>query len=278
MVGKPDLYTPSFIIVCTTIIIECEYGYTRQPPVTLNCNPYDATRLVLTCTAEGPSTPSFTIIWMRQKNGVDERLRGSQMGITINADDNIIINSEQNFQRRSSRLTVNGLSEVDDVGDYWCQVRLQNGTVLQKKSNILTLSSEAQYQGLGRCIESQFVDKEDCIHPPQVTVPGVTDALTPNTGPVVQTTASSSNLSLTPQSTDGAMEEPGSKNLAALYAVVAVIVVFCLVIVTLSIIIVVLYRKKCGPVRFKTEGKQVSTHLALQCTLSLYRVLWLALN
>ena len=156
--------------------------------------------------------------------------------------------------KRTSRLIIKRLNEVNDVGDYWCQVRLQNGTVLPKKSNILTLSSEAQYQGLGPCDGSQVVDKEDCILPSQVTVPGVTDTLTPNTGPVVQTTASSSNLSLTPQSTDGAMEEPGSKNLVALYAVVAVIVVFCLVIVTLSIIIVVLYRKKCGPFRF-TRGK-----------------------
>ena len=225
--------------------------------MTLNCNPYDGARLVLTCTAEGPSTPSFSVIWMRQRNGIDEGLRGSQRGIMIE------VHTDGRSLRRSSRLTVDKLSEVDAVGDYWCQVELDNGTVLQRKSNILTLSSEAQYQGLGRCNGSQVVDKVDCIHPPQVTVPGVSDALTPNTGPMVQTTASSSNLSLTPQSTDGAMGEPGSMNLAALYAVVAVIVVFCLVIVTLSIIIVVLYRKKCGPVRFKTEGKQLSTHLAL---------------
>ena len=44
-------------------------------------------------------------------------------------------------------------------------------------------------------------------------------------------------------------------NLAVLYAVIAVIVVFCIVIVTLTIIIVVLYRKKCGPIKLKTEGE-----------------------
>ena len=223
--------------------------------MTLNCNPYDGARLVMRCTADGPSTPAFTIMWMRERNGIDRRLNDSHIDV-------IRFNDGQTL-KRTSRLIIKRLNEVNDVGDYWCQVRLQNGTVLPKKSNILTLSSEAQYQGLGRCGGSQFVVKEDCIHPSQVTVSEVTDALTPNTGPVVQTTASSSNLSLTPQSTDGAMEEPGSKNLAALYAVVAVIVVFCLVIVTLSIIIVVLYRKKCGPLRFKTEGKQLLTHLAL---------------
>ena len=212
--------------------------------MTLNCNPYDATRLVLTCITEGPST--FTVIWMRQRNGIDEGLRGSQKGITIDVD---TTNSEQfNFQRRSSRLTVNGLSEVDDVGDYWCQVRLQNGTVLPKKSNILTLSSEAQYQGLGPCGGSQFVDKEDCIHPPQVTVPGVTDADT--TTPI--SVRNSSNHFPTPQSTGGAMEESDNKNLVSLYTGVAFTVLFCLLIVTLSIILVALCRKKG---RFTTRGK-----------------------
>ena len=225
--------------------------------MTLNCNPYDGARLVLTCTVEGPSTPSFTIIWMRQRNDVDERLHGSQIGVMI---DVTTVNIGQIILRCTSRLTVNGLSEVDDVGDYWCQVRLQNGTVLQKKSNILTLSSEAQYQGLGPCGGSQFVDKVDCIHPPQVTVPGETDTLTPNTGPVVQTTASSGNLSLTPQSTDGATEEPGSKNPAAFYTIVAVIVVSYLVAAVLSITILVSiqYKKKCDPLTVKTGNKQMN--------------------
>ena len=217
--------------------------------MTLNCNPYDGARLVLISTAEGPSTPSFTIIWMRQRNGIDERLRGSQIGIMIDVD---TTNSEQfYFQRRTSRLTVNGLSEVDDVGDYWCQVRLQNGTVLQRKSNILTLSSEAQYQGLGRCGGSQFVDKVDCIHPPQVTVPGVSDADT--TTPI--SVRNSSNHFPTPQSTGGAMEESDNKNLVSLYTGVAFTILLCLLIVTLSIILVVLCRKKCCVFRFTTRGK-----------------------
>ena len=215
--------------------------------MTLKCNPYDATRLVLTCLVEGPSTPSFTIIWMRERNGIDEGL-GSQTGIDIDAE-NLNINSRG--LRRSSRLTVNGLSEVDDVGDYWCQVSLRNGTVLQKKSNILTLSSEAQYQGLGPCGGSQFVDKEDCIHPPQVTVPGVTDAdtTTPNS---VQ---NSSNHFPTPQSTGGTIEESDNKNLVSLYTGVTFTILFCLLIVTISIILVVLCRKKGCVFRFTTRGK-----------------------
>ena len=237
--------------MCNTVSgQECEYRYTRQPPVTLNCNPYGDTRLVLTCTAEGPSF-SVTVIWMRQRNGTDEfeGLHDTQIGI--------IIDVTRAAFRHSSRLTVNGLNEVDDVGDYWCQVRLENGTVLQKKSNILTLSSEAQYQGLGRCNGSQFVDKVDCIHPPQVTVP---NEKTPNNGPVVQTTASSSNLSLTPQSTDGAMEASGSKNMASLYTGVAFIVLFSLIIVTFPIILVVLCGKKSCPLRFTMRGKYISSY------------------
>ena len=234
-------------IVCNAVSgQECEHRYTRQPPVTLNCNPFEATRLVMTCTAEGPRTPSFSVIWTRQRNGIDEVLHGSKIGIMIDAT---IVNISE-ILRRSSRLTVNGLSEVDDVGDCWCQVRLQNGTVLQKKSNILTLSSEAQYKGLGPCGGSQFVDKEDCIHPPQVTVPGVTDADTMT--PI--SVQNSSNLFLTPQST-GAMEERDNKNLVSLYTGVAFTVLFCLLIVTLFTILVVLCKKKSCAFRFTTRGK-----------------------
>ena len=214
--------------------------------MTLNCNPYDGARLVMTCTAEGPS--SFSVTWMRQRNGVDEGLHGSQIGIMIDVTRTTFTDG---IFRRSSRLTVNGLSEVDDVGDYWCQVRLQNGTVLQKKSNILTLSSEAQYEGIGHCNGSQFVDKEDCIHPPQVTVPGVSDADT--TTPI--SVQNSSNLFLTPQSTGGAMEERDNKNLVSLYTGVAFIVLFCLSIVTLFTTLVVLCKKKSCAFRFTTRGK-----------------------
>ena len=156
------------------------------------------------------------------------------------------------FRRRASRFTLTELDQVNDIGEYWCQVKLENnGTVLKEKSNITVLYNEAHYldQDLSQCDGSSFVDQRDCLHPQQITVPfdtddnAQTDVMQPTSSPI----------------SDNIAEEPkeSRKNLAALYAVIAVIAVFCIVIVTLTIIIVVLYRKKCGPVRFKTEGEQL---------------------
>ena len=116
---------PVVLAIINDIIVsakECEYRYTRQPPVSLTCNPYNATRLVMRCTADGASTPSFTIIWMRERNGIDRRLNDSHIDV-------IRLNDGQTL-KCTSRLIMKRLNEVDDIGDYWCQVRLQNGTVL----------------------------------------------------------------------------------------------------------------------------------------------------
>ena len=221
----------------------------------LDCNPYENTRLSLICTAEGPFTPILTVIfiWMRRRDGSDEILVDSQQRVTI--VNNITI-SMQLIVRHDSRLTVSELSETADTGEYWCQVRLPNGTVLQKKSNVLTLDNEAQYRSRAPCSGSQVVDKEECIPPLQVTLPVATDATdtqTPDPGSAAQTTVPST--SQVPQVTGDATEEPESK--ADFYAIVAVIVVFCILIVALSIIIVMLCKRKRGPVRFKTRsGKQ----------------------
>ena len=147
---------------------------------------------------------------------------------------------------------------VNDVGDYWCQVRLENGSLFQERSNVLALGSENQYLGLSRCGSVVLVEEMKCLQTLQDLATDGTDSSVPtiNTGSVVQPTAPSPELSETTGDPVGEPERTRN-NLAALYAVIAVIVVFCVVIVTLTIIIVVLYRKKCGPVRFKTEGESL---------------------
>ena len=180
-------------------------------------------------------------------------MTGSQQRVVIAVGTSSVAGGAAQFTRRSSRFALTELEEVNDFGEYWCQVRpVNNGTVFEEKSNILNLGNEAQYQGLRRCMGSNVVDQIDCLHVLQI------DNAPTDSGAVVQPT-SSSDLSPTPSNvaSAGVTEEPedSRKNLAALYAVIAVIAVFCIVIVTLTIIIVVLYRKKCGPVRFKTEGE-----------------------
>ena len=211
----------------------------------------------LICTVEGPNSPTFTVIWFRRVASGDEQLTNSQSGVNIEEGKS---GGNAQFTRRSSQLSLTGLNQADDIGDYWCQVRLNNESSFQERSNMLTLYAEAVYLSFGfsRCEGSQVIDQVNCLTL-QTMVPTMTDNGAPsNSGFVFQSTIPPSDLSPTPQTTGGSIEETQKtgKNLVALYAVIAVIVVFCVVIVTLTIVIVVLYRKKCGPVRFKTEGEK----------------------
>ena len=230
---------------------ECDLKYIRQPPRELECNPYNSNnQLSLECSVETSSTPDFSIVWFRRINsgGQVEELPDSLPRVGIDTDV-----SRGVTQRSQSRITLTGLDEISDAGEYWCQVRLiNNETLLQEKSSVLILYDEAHYESLGQCSGSSFVNERACLHVQQGTDGTlVTDrsALTDSMSP-----APFSEGSPTPDGMAEDLENSG-KNLAALYAVVVVIAVFCVVIVALTIVIVVLYRKKCGPVRFKTEGE-----------------------
>ena len=86
---------------------------------------------------------------------------GSQQRVVITVGASSIAGGATQFTRRSSRFTLSELDEVNDVGEYWCQVRLaNNGTVFQEKSNILNLGNEAHYQGLRLCMGSNVVDQK----------------------------------------------------------------------------------------------------------------------
>ena len=238
------------------VIIECEYRYTRQPPLTLDCNPYDNVNgLALVCSIEGPINPEFSVLWFRKRtnSNENEQISSFQSGVDFSTSTSALANGAAQFRRVSSRITLTGLNMVNDVGDYWCQVRLENGFLLQERSNVLALGSENQYLGLSRCGSVVLlVDEMKCLQTLQDLATAGTDSRVPtiNTGSVIQPTAPSPELS---EKTGDPVGEPErTRNiLAALYAV---IIVFCIVIVTLTIITVVLCRKKCGPVRFKAEG------------------------
>ena len=113
--------------------------------------------------------------------------------------------------------------------------------MFQEKSNILTLSAEKEYQDLSPCGSSDGqVDQVDCL---QIMGPSGTNGDTSiTTGSVVLLT-SSVNLSLTP-TTGSPIEEPEntSKNLAALYPVIAVVVMFPMLVILLLIALAILRR------------------------------------
>lgn len=221
------------------LIVECESDlkYLRQPPTEIDCNPYIDRELSLICTVEASNASDISIVWFRRTT-IDsgwEELTAS-------------LERPSGTRRLQSRFTQTRLNSRNDVGEYWCQVRLtkfSDGTLLQDKSNIFVLYNETHYQrqSLGRC-DDLFVDQEDCLDV----------VIDPSTLTDPMQSAPFAEVSPTPDGMAEELEDSG-KNLAALYSVIAVIAVFCIVIIILTIIIVVLYRKKCGPVRFKTEGE-----------------------
>ena len=238
----------------------CDYTYTRQPPPALSCNPYTATRLALVCTVEGPTAPRFSIVWFTKNSREDEELEASLSHVNIDVEVSQVTGGTAQFTRRSSRLTVTPLFELDDVGDYWCQVRLENGTLFHNRSNILTLGAEGVYASFNRCRMSQFVEQGGCAGRLQITEHSVTTVgnmpIIPTNAGLVVLTISTSDISPSPLASGPSNgTEMSSKNLAALYVAVAVVLVFCIVIMSLSIVILVLCRKKCAPVRFKTGGE-----------------------
>lgn len=203
----------------------------------LNCNPYDLiNRLVMTCSVEGPNTPVFSISWLRRINNRDEVLQSTQQRVDIDITQTI----PAQFTRRSSRLTLNALDETIDVGQYWCQVRLDNGTFFQEHSSNLTLRPADHYQLLSRCTGSSVINERSCLGVFQIMPvgPSVTDG-DKVTGPSVDLTFSSSsdqNYPPTTQTTTDLNEEE-EDNRFALYAVITVTVVALLIVLFLLIVI-----------------------------------------
>ena len=209
------------------------------------CNPYPADRIILHCGVRAPDF-NFLIQWIWQADSSSELIELDP------TDLNVMISTvtPSSFNGFRSRLSVTNL--MNRAGMFWCRARLSNGTRLED-SNKLTLYSQNGYENdndcgneplseqssTGRCINTAFSVAET---PPLFAM-----------GQTTPPTVLAGNQT-TPSSPDGL----GS----ALYTVIAVILVFCLVIVMLSVTIVLLYRRrKCGRGDIKTAGECVENSL-----------------
>ena len=224
--------------------------FIEEPDVSLSCNPYGNDELITECTVVGPIN-TFTIQWVwRDLVGVDNILMDSnspaESDVTIQSRRTLHSNGED--QNVDSRLTISGL--MNRIGQYWCRVRLTNGTVLEQPSNVLQLLVNSAYSSHGNCDETSLSDtSDDCIFPvagviAQTTTPPIEE---PTTTPSLETTSTQPLNQTSPSDQTGLG--------TALYSVIAVIVVFCAVIVTLTVTIVLLYRRKSARVDIKTAGK-----------------------
>ena len=182
-------------LISTALGQECAYKYTRQPPTTLNCNPYD--RLELTCTVKGPKQ-DFSITWVRRsKNGDVRDLQVSAQGIDISVHVTVHSIGSSVYATYTSQLTLIGLNEVSGIqfDDYWCQVRLENSTLLKEKSNVLTIGPAVEYQDLKHCMAGtdQASEQLKCLQTTAAT-DGMDRIASTNPGHEFQTLFNSDSL------------------------------------------------------------------------------------
>ena len=267
-----DVSTLKCIVSLSTVTAlgqECAYKYTRQPPTILNCNPFN--RLELTCTIKGPKQ-DFSIIWVRRSNnGYVGELQVSAQGIDISVRVSVRSIGSSASVTYTSQLTLIGLDEVDGVGEYWCQIRFENGTPLNEKSNILTIGPAVEYQDLKHCMagDGQASEQVKCLKITAVT--GAMDGIASTNPehefqmlfnseslPTFQTTLFNLDSLPTFQTTSDHTEEQSSgsdRNLYVMYATLAAAILS--LVITLLIVVVIatlIYKRKSN--RESEENKQ----------------------
>ncbi len=215
-------------------LTDCLYKLTEEPLLVLPCNPYTSDGIMLHCTVRTPDF-SVTIQWIWQADSSSEliELDSSDMNVTI---DNMYLSV---FDGIRSRLNVKNL--INRVGMFWCRAILTNGTQLEDSSK-WTLFNQNVYENDMNCTNEELSERSStgrCINAASSV------AETPPLLGMDQITSSMAGNETTPPAPDSLGP--------TLYAVIAVILLFCLVIVTLTVTFVLLYRRrKCGR---KTAGE-----------------------
>ena len=216
----------------------------------------------------GPLNETFEIVWFKQSVNSTGRLMKTSGKIDFrNTMRMFILPESRQILRRSSLLRVSHLNEQDDIGLYWCQISVSrsNGSFLLEQSNALSLNRVQSYNMLNNCrqdddelsmIQPMCVDilQATTISPPQRPPTTVT-----NVDPELETTAAFRTEPRDTRTDDATTEGDSSlssNQAVALFSVLGVIFVFSAVIITLTVVIVILYRKRYGHMGFKkTAGK-----------------------
>ena len=228
------------------------FKYIEVPPRVLDCNPY-LSKLKLLCNVTGPMDSSYEILWFYQgENTLDSTA-------TCESDQSGML---------TSVLEVNP-SSGSFIGEYYCQVRLGNGSWLEPSQSLVQDLTEAviQVQGIDACTSDPLSDMSDdmcvgfaestannsiaiCSFAPEPT-PSLPSATTLNT-PTSDDISTTHSLASTPTPPD--METPGKSNGLEvwLYVVVAVAAVFAMIIVVLAILCVGLCLRKSQTIDLET--------------------------
>ena len=210
---------------------------------------------------------AISIVWYWEPTNTRQPQRLSQTSSKYNLIDTRARFHGMNSRIHGSQLRVQQLND-SDAGLYYCQGNLPNGTLLTP-SNMLHLTMQSVYTdvlNVSKCPDmAQTTTNSSCASPvldDSSTVSSTTPNLVtdgnrgptdpPSSSPTINSQWPSLPTTVTLLPTPTATPAPESGMLrVALYAVISVIVVFCAVIVTLAVTIVILYRRKGGHTNLK---------------------------
>lgn len=204
------------------------YTYHVQPALRPGSNPYRDGYLKLECVASGPPMARFSLEWRhRSASGEVVKLKGGTR------------NSNANNQ--SSRIVFDRLlPDLSRVGDYWCVIVDDDGKELSPSRSAVLLPPKGYVDGTFE-------------HP-------VTNGtITWQSGTVAAIKHHRREASSTQASQQ--TNNNGDSLKVSLYVILAVVVVFCGVIVVLTISVVILCHRKCkvfainGDLRTRSEHR-----------------------
>ena len=214
----------------------------------LSCNPYTSGfRLGCDVLALlGPATEGadFSIEWRRIITFEEQMIQDGVM------EENRGRGPVLGYNLHQSILTID--AEDVDSSSYWCQVRV-NGDLLQRSNMLFVIAEEAYPPSAAACsiTEHQSADTSKCADLPPGSQP-----TPPPLGTSIQGAMPTMNLQPTPTPL-GMGNDPGDDNGSVQYIVVGVVAIFAIIIVTLIVTTVILYRKKVARESFKVEGESV---------------------
>ena len=250
---------------------ECVYTYQEQPLTNLECNPYLNNKLILSCEVQGPLQIAFVIVWYWKPLTSQQPQRLSDIS---KYDFNVGSTFSGNRRAQRSQLRVQHLND-NDAGWYFCLGNLSNGTLLTP-SNRLFLAVQSEYTSAlnastcpDRALSTSVPSCASIASETSNTVSTTTSnrATDGNRGSIDPTSSlpmdhsfllTSTTVTLAPTPTVTTVPDPESDMLqVALYSVVAVVAVICVIIVTQGFIVILICRKKPDHVKSKTVGKSV---------------------
>ena len=162
----------------------CEYLYSEQPPPAIGCNPYEINELKLECTAHGPASVEFELVWFRlQLTLSDSTSDGISTALPeLIRSGNVVYQMREQETRKIIRSQLRLQLQRDATASaFWCAMTVAGETpVSLLPSDIFILHDNETYSNLSSCNDTaQSSMREKCA----LSVPNTLTTTSPEPTP-----------------------------------------------------------------------------------------------